>query len=175
MQQEFLDAEFWAKNSSRFLAFALRCLSHGRRPAGAEAMDFVTQAAMLILDGTRRCPERVPPVIFVLGVIRSLVSHAGETAENRTIHESIDDRNATVDAVHEEVEANDLARKFLEAVPPRYRDYVVLLMSGQHATAEERARAMGVSVDRIRQLDKAVRRLRSQWEGSEPPGRQGRQ
>jgi hypothetical protein len=122
----------------------------------------------------------VSPIVYVLGVIRSLVSHAAETLENRSAHEFIDDGEAWFDelrisgrrerpAIDEELEASQLAQKFLHVVPERYRRYVRLLMTGRYPTAEDRAKAMGVTVARIRQLDKAVRRLRSQWEGREPP------
>jgi hypothetical protein len=170
----FLDQSFWSSENSRFLQFAER----QRRilwPSGTTSgEEYVQTAAHLLIEGVRHCPIHITRVNCVLKIICSLILNDRDRAGNR-ITQSLtgvaeqEGESKLVDAGEEAIIALELVRVFQGDIPPQYRTYVYVLASGECVTAEDRARAMGVTVRKIRSLDKAVRRLRSLWKGSPPP------
>jgi hypothetical protein len=188
VRTEFRDEEFWKRHMRRFYLAAVGFLKRrfrGRPPASIDAWDVLSSAVSQILSGARHCPEDLDPVVFVLGVIKSVASHSGDPAEFRMAHHSISAvpdeggnlesaesqlaGRSTVASLEEKIEARELVQDFLRIVPERYRGYVRLLVSRQYRTAADRAKAMGLSVAEVRNLDKAVRRLRPLWKGMPIP------
>jgi len=182
---DFPGDEFWEREIPRFVLFARHQMlrQQWRGAASDDPLDYVARAVVLILDHTRNRPPDVDPVPFVLGVIRSLVTHDAEKTEHRQVHTSLTSTGADdVDEISEEqiadhsapaidelLSAGELARDFVNSLPEEYRSYVELLISGVCATAAECAERLGVSVADIRLMDKAIRRRRRLWKGAPPP------
>lgn len=181
---DFPGEEFWEREIPRFVLFA-RNQIHRQQWRGAapdDPLDYVARAVVLILEHTRRRPPDVAPVPFVLGVIRSLVTHDAEKTEHRQVHtsltntaadnvdetseEQIADRSAP--AIDELLSAGELARDFVGSLPEEFRPYVELLISGACSSAAECAERLAVSVADIRLMDKAIRRRRRLWKGAPP-------
>lgn len=179
LRADFRDGEFWTRETPRFLSYARALIvrhrwrgSYGDAPAGGEEpQDYVMRAAALIFEGQRHCPPDVDSVRFVLGVIRSLITHDAEKPENRQPHSFVSDEKKTfVDhkstTFDELLTANDLARDFVSTLPDEYKPYVELLISGACDSAAECAERLGVAVADIRSMDKAIRRRRRAWKGT---------
>jgi len=183
LRADFRDEQFWTRETPRFLSYARAVIvrhrwrgSYRDAPAGGEEpQDYVMRAAALIFEGQRRCPADVDSVRFVLGVIRSLITHDAEKPENRQTHAFVSDESKTIDqgqlvdrksaSVDELLTANDLARDFVGTLPEEYRSYVELLISGECDSAAECAERLGVEVAAVRSMDKAIRRRRRAWKG----------
>jgi predicted metal-binding protein len=184
LRDDFRDEEFWARETPRFLSYARSVvLRHPSRGSyGDEPQDYVVRAAALILEGQRRCPPDVPSVPFVMGVIRSLVTHDAEKPEHRRLHTAVtNDDSEDEGVIHEEqladrrapaidelLTADDLARDFVSSLPEEYRSYVELLISGSCSAAAECAERLGVTEAQVRLMDKAIRRRRRLWKGAPP-------
>lgn len=177
---ELLQNEFWKSNLRLFQSYAQR-LMRGRRivPAGApEATDYVLTAVAVILNGNRLCPDHIEPVQFVMGVIRSLISHDYDRPENRTERESITilpddngfigiDESLVSEPLPPDIEsmvaARELADNFLRSIPEKYRRYVELRIAQDHRTSTEYAQELNVGVADIRNMNRVIRRLRTRW------------
>lgn len=184
LHADFRDEQFWTSQTPRFLSFARALIvrhrwrgSYADAPAGGEeAQDYVMRAAALIFEGQRRCPSDIDSVRFVLGVIRSLITHDAERVENRQLHAFVSDDRTVADQgelvdhkstmFDELFTADDLARDFVSTLPDEYKPYVELLISGACDTAAECAERLGVRVADIRSMDKAIRRRRRAWKGT---------
>lgn len=188
LPEEFRSESWWHFHSPRFQRFAAHQIScrpcrGGELPAGApEADDFVQRAAEAIFSGDRRYREGVSPVAFVFMVILSFISNDAQLAENRMEHcflaagpddgVKIDESliiERDVPGPEETYAAKELVDDFVRDLPLEYRMYVEILISGLYPMAEDRARRLGVSVGKIRNMDRVIRRLRSTWKGLPPP------
>jgi DNA-directed RNA polymerase specialized sigma24 family protein len=184
IRAELLDNAFYESNMRRFTAAAysfVRARFNGRVPNAIDATDVLSAAILKILDGTRRCPDDVESIPFVIGVIRSEASHSGDPLEHRRLHHSIStvpdqDGNIGIDEAHiadprktasaeDASAARELALEFMGHLPERYRRYTRLLASETCRTAAERARALGVPINEVRNMDKLIRRMRPLWKG----------
>lgn len=191
LPEQFTSEDWWRSVSPRLEGFAALQIGfhtwrdhYGEAPAGApQAADYVQRAAEAILSGRRLYREGVPPIAFVFMVIHSFVTNDSQLVENRHDHRflaSVPEKGFEIDESlipdridvpnpEEIYAAQELVDEFVRELPLEYKLYVEILISGLYPTAEDRARRLGVTVAKIRNMDKVIRRMRSQWKGSPPP------
>lgn len=120
------------------------------------------------LSGVRRFPkESVNLDVFFVMVVRSLISHLAEKEENRCVHTPIDESaNRLIDRKYtprdaELAAADDVARVIRDfAADQVMTDYIRLRVEEQFRNAAEYARALGVSVAQIHNMNRRLARYR---------------
>lgn len=174
--------EDWALLTKRLLAFTVFYLSrYGKlaRRFCCDADDYVQRTVVLVLTGKRRFPvsTEVSTFAFLCGVVASLVSHDAEKADRRRLDQSIstDDDDLGDDqildkhlATSDDFEATflywDRVERFARALGPRLGAYVRLIARDEFGSAQDYAEALGTTVANIRNMDKQLKRRRSQYD-----------
>jgi hypothetical protein len=177
----FLDETFWDEAAKRLMAYAEFRLRHTAwrgsfgLPAGAKtAEDYVQQAVMLILNGTR-CyePRYGSHLAFVTRVIGSLISHDAAKRENCARHVLIELMEEAIAGTSpppdQTLAAQDLLQQFKLRLPHRCWNYVDFVATDECLTTKEVANAMKLSEQEVRNMARIVRQRRECWEGSPPP------
>jgi DNA-directed RNA polymerase specialized sigma24 family protein len=179
---QIIESTDWVKTTKRLLAYSrFRLFRHGTL-AGRycnKAEDYVQEAVMLFMDGTRRFPCGSGKTLFgfLCSVVDSLISHDGEKTlrrgremflggdqgEDAERDEYTEEHLSANDDFEERIIADDELERFLASLAPDLVQYVRLRASMQLMTAEECAEALGTTVSEIRNMDKRLRRRRSQW------------
>ena len=140
----------------------------GLPPSGETPEDVVQKAFQQALSGTRKFPkEDVDLYAFFVMVVRSLVSHLAEKEENRYVHTPIEESaDVLTDWKHMPREAElaaaaDVASALQDfAADKLMTDYIRLLSEEQCRDAAECARALGVTVAEIHNMNRRLARYR---------------
>jgi DNA-directed RNA polymerase specialized sigma24 family protein len=139
----------------------------GLPPSGETPEDVVQKAFHQALSGVRKFPKgNVDLYVFFVMVVRSIISHLAEKAENRCVHMPIEESANLLDwkstpRVVELAAAADVAcvlRDF--ATDKLMTDYIRLLIEEQCRNAAEYARALGVTVAAIHNMNRRLARYR---------------
>lgn len=135
--------------------------------------EFVGEAITRALRGDRVYREELDPFWFLVGIVRSLISHEAARPEHKHKHVSADaDDDEESHGLHElpsheDLEAHamakDLAEHFVKTLDPELKEYVDLCIEESGSTAEELAEMLGTTVQHIRNLDRKLARRRAQW------------
>jgi DNA-directed RNA polymerase specialized sigma24 family protein len=139
----------------------------GLPPSGETPEDVVQKAFHQALSGVRKFPKgNVDLYVFLVMVVRSLISHLAEKEENRCIHTPIEESADLVDRKYTPREAEltadaDFARVLRDfAADPVMTDYLRLRSTEQCRDADEYARALGVTVAAIHNMNRRLARYR---------------
>jgi len=182
--ESFRDEVFWILNTPRFTLFAERRIRRffrgGRRPPGAmEAADYVSEAAILLMEGRRRYPEHYSRERWVYATLASLLSHDATRAEARRRHvplvEDVDSDEVqddyeesaelSVPSFEDDVVRRDVVEKFKsnfrEEQIHRYLD----VLADDYLSAAEAAKALTLTESDINGMRKMFKRARKKWAG----------
>ena len=137
-------------------------------PSGETPEDVVQKAFHQALSGVRKFPkENVDLYVFFVMVVRSLVSHLAEKEENRCVHTPIEESaDLLMDWKYTPREAElaaaaDVARALRDfATDKLMTDYIRLRIAEQCRNAGEYARALGVDVAAIHNMNRRLARYR---------------
>jgi DNA-directed RNA polymerase specialized sigma24 family protein len=140
----------------------------GLPPSGETPDDVVQKAFLQALSGVRKFPEgNIDVDVFLVMVVRSLISHLAEKEENRCVHTPIEESaDLLVDWKYPPREAEltadaDFARVLRDfAADKLMTDYIRLLLAEQCRDAAECAGALGVTVTAIHNLNRRLARYR---------------
>ncbi len=140
----------------------------GLPPSGETPEDVVQKAFHQALSGVRKFPEgNVDLYVFFVMVVRSLISHLAEKEENRYAHTPIEESaDLLVDWKYTSREAElavaaDVVRVLRDfAADKLMTDYICLLIEEQCRDAAEYARALGVTVAAIHNMNRRLARYR---------------
>jgi len=140
----------------------------GLPQSGETPEDVVQKAFHQALSGARKFPkENVDLYVFFVMVVRSLISHLAEKEENRCVHMPIEESaNLLMDWTYtpretELVAAADVARVLQDfAADKLMTDYIRLLIEEQWRNAAEYARALGVTIAAIHNMNRRLARYR---------------
>lgn len=150
--------------------------SPGEPPPGQLAEDFVQTAFERLFSGDRTYRSDIDLYALLAGIVRSVISHLAEKDENGFIHAAIDDHAETLadwKAITKEMEllAATVIADLLDAFPKdeKMRAYIALRLGETCETAEEYARALGVSRIEIFNMNRRLARLRKQSGGRTRP------
>lgn len=150
----------------------------GVPPSGETPEDIVQKAFHQALTGVRKFPKGdVELYVFLVMVVRSLISHLAEKEENRCVHTPIEESaDLLMDWKYAPREAElaaaaDVARVFRDfAADKLMTDYIHLLSEEQCRNAAEYARALGVDVAAIHNMNRRLARYRDrQRRETRPP------
>lgn len=157
--------------ATRLLGLARRKMCRrwkGLPPSGETPQDVVQKAFHQALSGVRKFPEgNVDLYVFFVMVVRSLISHLAEKEENRRVHVPIEEsadllmdwkftpREAELTAA---AGVACLLRDF--AGDKLMTDYIRLRITEQCGDAAEYARALGVTVAAIHNMNRRLARYR---------------
>jgi len=156
---------------TRLLGLARRKMCRrwkGSPPSGEMPEDVVQKAFHQALSGARKFPKgNVDLYVFFVMVVRSLVSHLAEKEENRYIHTPIEESaDLLTDWKHTPREAELAAAADVASVRRDFAadklmtDYIRLLSEKQCRDAAEYARALGVTVAAIHNMNRRLARYR---------------
>lgn len=176
---ELMEQLDWDAYVRRWLAYTQGRLSRYGSNAfvfALQASDCVQEAISLTLEGRRRFERGTKSEFFAFmcGVIKSLVSHAGEKTRRGVAHITADRDDAEPGAIGEgqlksaeDLEHDFLFRddieRFLEWVDEDLALYARLRADETWGSTEEYAQALGLSVSEVRNMDRRLRRRREQW------------
>lgn len=140
----------------------------GLPPSGETPEDVVQKAFQQALSGVRKFPKgNVDLYAFFVMVVRSLVSHLAEKEENRCVHTPIEESaDVLMDWKYTPREAElaaaaDVARVLRDfAADELMTGYIRLLNEEQCRNAAEYARALGVTVTEIHNMNRRLARYR---------------
>jgi DNA-directed RNA polymerase specialized sigma24 family protein len=140
----------------------------GLPPSGETPEDVVQKAFHQALSGVRKFPEgNVDLNVFLVMVVRSLISHLAEKEENRCVHTPIEESaNLLTDWKYTPREAElaaaaDVAGVLRDfAADKLMTEYIRLRIEEQCRNAAEYARAVGVTVDAIHNMNRRLARYR---------------
>lgn len=140
----------------------------GLPPSGETPEDVVQKAFHQALSGVRKFPkEDVDLYVFFVMVVRSLISHLAEKEENRCVYTPIEEsEDLLIDwkSTQREAElavAADVARVFRDfAADKLMTAYLRLLIEEQCRNAAEYARALGVTIAAIHNMNRRLARYR---------------
>jgi DNA-directed RNA polymerase specialized sigma24 family protein len=140
----------------------------GLPPSGETPEDVVQKAFHQALSGVRKFPTgNVGLYVFFVMVVRSLISHLAEKEENRCVHTPIEENaDLLMDWKYTPREAElaadaDLARVLRDFAGNKLMtDYIRLRIEEQCRDAAEYARALGVSVTEIHNMNRRLARYR---------------
>lgn len=140
----------------------------GLPPSGETPEDVVQKAFHQALSGVRKFPEgNVDLYVFFVMVMRSLISHLVEKEENRCVHTPIEESaDLLIDwkSTQREAElavAADVARVFRDFETDKLMTaYLRLLIKEQYRNAAEYARALGVTIAAIHNMNRRLARYR---------------
>lgn len=180
--EELIESTNWVGTTKRLLAYARYRLSRHGALAGRynnKADDYVQDAVMLFMDGTRRYPCGSGKTLFgfLCGVVDSLISHDAEKARRRgpemfigcergedaELDEYAEERLSARSDFEDRIIADDELSRFLGCLAPDLVEYARLRATAEQMTAEEYADVLDVPVSEIRNMDKRLRRRRPQW------------
>jgi DNA-directed RNA polymerase specialized sigma24 family protein len=168
---------------TRLVGFAHRMLRRylwhgtpGEPPPGQLAEDFVQTAFERLFSGDRTYRSNVDLYVLVAGIVRSVISHLAEKDENGFIHTDIDGYTETLadwKAITKEMDllAATVVADLLDAFPDdeKIRAYIALRLNETCETAEEYARALGVSRTEIFNMNRRLARFRkNSGDGTRP-------
>ena len=156
---------------TRLLGLARRKMCRrwkGLPPSGETPEDVVQKAFHQALSGVRKFPEEnVDLYVFFVMVVRSLISHLAEKEENRCVHTPIEESaNLLMDWKYTPREAELAAAVDVASVLRDFAgdksmtDYIRLLIREQCRNAAEYARALGVPVPAIHNMNRRLARYR---------------
>lgn len=167
----------WNETPRRLIAYSGRSLSSFYRFSLGRPEDYAQEAIKLVLAETRHLPADKPVFHGLCGVVDSLIVHDFEKTQRRGPQIPIgtlpDDQEST--GISEErlasggddgvatLELHEHLQHFLDLLEPELRVYALARIADEEKTAEEHARALGVSVPDIRNLQKRLVRRREQW------------
>lgn len=161
--------EFWRK----LIAFALRRRSrHGARANKfPEPKELLAEAVLRVMSGDRHYDGTTDLYSFMCSVINSLLSHENTRAANSHAHMTItaDDDQPGIGAISERSIGvlddgvarflmRDSIRHFAEQLEPDLQAYITTRLDGGYDTEEERAAAMGTTVEDLRNRIRRIRR-----------------
>ena len=140
----------------------------GLPPSGETPDDIVQKAFVQALSGVRKFPKgNVDLYVFFVMVVRSLVSHLAEKEENRCVHSPIEESaDVLMDWKYtpretELAAAADIAHVLRDfAADKLMTDYIRLLIQEQCRNAADYARALGVTVAAIHNMNRRLARYR---------------
>jgi DNA-directed RNA polymerase specialized sigma24 family protein len=140
----------------------------GLPPSGETPEDVVQKAFHQALSGVRKFPKgNVDVYVFFVMVVRSLISHLAEKEENRCVHTPIEEsEDLLIDWKYtpretELAAAEDVARVRRDFGENKLMTaYIGLLIEGECRNAAEYARALGVSVAAIHNMNRRLARYR---------------
>lgn len=140
----------------------------GLPPSGETPEDVVQKAFHQALSGVRKFPKgNVDLYAFFVMVVRSLISHLAEKEENRYVYTPIEESaNLLMDWKYTQREAElvaaaDVARALRDfATDQLMTDYIRLLIEEECRNAAEYARALGVNVAAIHNMNRRLARYR---------------
>jgi DNA-directed RNA polymerase specialized sigma24 family protein len=168
---------------ARLLGYAnhrLRCHrwngSNGAPPSGETAEDLVQEALKKALSGERKYGDHIDLYAFFVNVVKSLISHLPAKDENRCVHFSLEEKAETLtDGKTVTREAELAAAAEVAGVlrtfkaDERMKEYIHLRIEERCRTADEYARALGVSVADVRNMDRRLARYRARQRREERP------
>jgi DNA-directed RNA polymerase specialized sigma24 family protein len=156
--------------ATRLLGLARKkmCRWKGLPQSGETPEDIVQKAFHQALSGVRKFPkENVDLYVFFVMVVRSLISHLAEKEENRCVHTPIEESaDLLMDWKYTPREAElaavvDVARVLRDfAADKLMSNYIRLLIEEQCRNAAEYARALGVTVAVIHNMNRRLARYR---------------
>lgn len=156
--------------TTRLLGLAHRKMQRrwkGSPPSGETPEDVVQKAFHQALSGVRKFPKGIDLYVFLVMVVRSLISHLAEKEENRCVHTPIEESaDVLVDWKYTSREAElavaaDVVRILRDfAADKLMTDYIRLLIEEQCRNAVEYARALGVTVRDILNMNRRLARYR---------------
>lgn len=139
----------------------------GLPQSGETPEDIVQKAFHQALSGVRTFPkEPVDLYAFFVMVVKSLVSHLAEKEENRCVHTPIEESadvltDQYIPRETELVAGEDFARLLRDfAADKLMTDYIRLLSEERYQNAAEYARALGVTVAEIHNMNRRLARYR---------------
>lgn len=139
----------------------------GLPQSGETPEDIVQKAFHQALSGVRKFPkEPVDLYAFFVMVVKSLVSHLAEKEENRCVHTPIEESadvltDQYIPRETELVAGEDFARLLRDfAADKLMTDYIRLLSEERYQNAAEYARALGVTVAEIHNMNRRLARYR---------------
>ena len=143
-------------------------LCKGLPPSGETPEDVVQKAFYQALSGVRKFPkEDVDLYVFFVMLVRSLISHLREKEENRYVHTPIEESaDLLMDwkSAQREAElavAADVARVLRDFAGDKLMtNYIRLLIEEQCRNAADYARALGVTVAAIHNMNRRLARYR---------------
>ncbi|HEX6100461.1 MAG TPA: hypothetical protein VF432_29370 [Thermoanaerobaculia bacterium] len=149
----------------------------GLPPSGETPEDVVQKAFHQALSGVRKFPKgNVDLYVFFVMVVKSLISHLAEKEENRCVHTPIEESaDRLMDWKHTPREAElsaagDAARVLRDFAPDKLMtDYIRLRIEERCRSADEYARALGVTVAAIHNMNRRLARYRDRWRRDEGP------
>jgi DNA-directed RNA polymerase specialized sigma24 family protein len=149
----------------------------GLPPSGETPEDIVQKAFHQALSGIRKFPKgNVDLYVFLVMVMWSLISHLPEKEENRCVHTPIDQSaDLLIDWKYTSREAEltaaaDLARVLGDFAGEKLMmDYIRLLMEEQYRNAPDYARALGVDVTVIHNMNRRLARYRDRQRREKRP------
>ncbi len=157
--------------ASRLLGLARKKMCRrwkGLPPSGETPEDVVQKAFHQALSGVRKFPEgNVDLYVFLVMVVRSLISHLAEKEENRCVHTPIEESaDVLMDwkytpretELAAEADVASVLRDF--AADKLMTDYIRLRSEEQCRNAAEYAGALGVTVDAIHNMNRRLARYR---------------
>jgi hypothetical protein len=170
----------WGDLTPRLLAYTrMRLSRHGAAALGygKDPSDYVQQAVVLLLEGTRAPSGNRTLFQFLCGVVDSLISHEAERSRMRGPHYAIsigtedvyvsseirEERLPSGESFERRLLAKDEMERFLQSIEPDLARYARLRMAKPGATADEYAHDLNVTVAEVRNMDKRLKRRREQW------------
>lgn len=139
----------------------------GLPPSGETPEDVVQKAFQQALSGVRKFPTgNVDLYVFLVMVVRSLISHLAEKEENRCVHTPIEESTDLVDWKYTPRDAElavdaDFARVLRDFETDKVMaDYIRLRITEQCRDADEYAHALGVTVAAIHNMNRRLARYR---------------
>lgn len=140
----------------------------GLPPSGETPEDVVQKAFHQALSGVRKFPKgNIDLYVYFVMVVRSLISHLAEKEENRCVHTPIEESaDVLVDWKYRPREdelaaAADVARVLRDFEADKLMTkYIRLRIEGPCRNAAEYARALGVTVAAIHNMNRRLARYR---------------
>jgi DNA-directed RNA polymerase specialized sigma24 family protein len=166
--------------ATRLLGLARRKMCRrwkGLPPSGETPEDVVQKAFHQALSGDRRFPEEnVDLYVFFVMVVRSLISHLAEKEENRRVHTPIEESaDVLMDWKYtpretELAATEDVARAVQDFAADKLMSRYIRLRSEEgYRNAAEYARALGVTIATIHNMNRRLARYRDrQRRGTRP-------
>jgi len=165
---EIIAATNWDDVTRRVLAYTAG--KHGAAPtrSGKDPSDRLNEAVVMLLERRRHFPHYRPGmslVGFLCATIDSIVSHDAEKLKNHgaDIPEATERLPETSQQPRDVI--NDLEdERFIASLPPELQDYVRLRVREPNWTAKEYAAHLKVTVARIHDWNRKIKRRRRSFE-----------
>jgi hypothetical protein len=179
---ELLERIDWEEITVRLIGYArFRLSRHGSAAAryALQPEDCVQESIRRLLDETRNFDRGTESDLFrvISGIIDSLISHEGEKSRRRGRHFSIrsdGQESLAPDEIREgvlddprdpvvELEVRDDLKRFVASLDSELAFYYQFRADAPDLSAEERAPALGTTVQDIRNKDRRLKRHRAHW------------